>query len=163
MLYNLVKDSWATVQNYSPSSRWTWMPGDFDAGTYILQVWVRRAGSTAALDAWASTGSFDVSGSAPTILAIQSNVGPSGKVGMPIVWTAKPGGGQGPLEYEFLRFNVATQSWTIVQSYSWDNSYAWVPGPAEQGTYYLQVWVRRSGSTASLEGWGSSPIFSITN
>jgi hypothetical protein len=80
---------------------------------------------------------------------------------MPIVWTATVAGGKAPVEYTFARYSYATGVWTTVQTYSWDNSYAWTPMPGDEGTYLLYVWVRRAGSTAAYEHYMFTPSFII--
>src|SRR3954471_5070410 len=49
---------WRIVHPYSASATYTWTPSAGDTGTHALQVWVRRAGSTARYDSWAATGFF---------------------------------------------------------------------------------------------------------
>jgi hypothetical protein len=147
-LYSLARDSWSMVKDYSTANTFTWMPGPWDAGSYRMQVAVRKAGSTAP-DALSVTPPFDVVvDTVPTILSIVRTSGTTLRPGMPIVWTANVAGGRAPLEYAFARWSNATQSYTLVQSYSWDNSWGWMPTPGEEGSYVLQVWVRRAGSTA---------------
>jgi hypothetical protein len=56
---------------------------------------------------------------------------------------------------------MTTQSWTLVQDYSWDNSFAWVPGPLDRGLYTFQVWVRRGGGSAAVEAFLSSQTLQV--
>ena len=51
--------AWTVGQEWSPSDTWTWIPPA--AGSYIIQVWVRNAGSSAAFDAWQGFGPFAAS------------------------------------------------------------------------------------------------------
>jgi hypothetical protein len=160
-LYNVERDSWSLVKGYSASKTFTWAPGIADTGTYILQVGVRRPASTGT-DATASTGPFTVvNNTVPTIVSVARHSGTL-RVGMPIVWTAKTSGGGPGLEYTFARYNVGTQQWTTVQAYSWDNSFAWIPLPGDEGTYHLQVFVRRAGMTSAYEHTVSTGNFTIT-
>jgi len=158
-LFNVSRDTWSIVRDYSANKTFSWTPSASDTGSYNLQVWVRRQGSSATPAR--SSIAFSVVTTAPTIIAITNNVGTSGTVGMPITWTAKPAGGQGPLDYQFMRYNLATRTWTTVQGYSWDNSFGWVPTAGEQGTYTFQVWVRRSGSSLPYEGWAPAGPFVV--
>ncbi len=149
-LYRVGLDSWSAVKAYSTSNTFTWGPGVWDAGSYVLQVSVIKPGSTSA-DAVGTT-SFDVASvPTPTILAITRSTGSTLNPGMPIIWTVKASGGGAPLEYLFARYNAATQVWTTVQAYSWDNTYGWVPGPGDLGTYNLYAFVRRAGTTVPYE------------
>ncbi len=54
-------DTWTVVQDFSPNSVYRWTPTSSDAGTYAIQVWVRRVGSPFQLDAWAGFGPFVIS------------------------------------------------------------------------------------------------------
>lgn len=51
---------WILVQSYSTSNSYTWTPTVADVGEHALQVWVRSAGSTAAYEAFKSTGTFQI-------------------------------------------------------------------------------------------------------
>jgi hypothetical protein len=150
-LYSVAKDSWSAVQGYSSNNTFSWLPGPWDAGSYVLQVSVLRPGMQTA-EAVRTT-SFDVAATTvPAILSFARPVGSLTGVGMPMVWTATAAGGGVPLEYLFARYNYATQQWTTVQTYSWDNTYGWVATPNEKGgTYLMAVFVRRTGITQAYE------------
>jgi hypothetical protein len=160
-LYEVAKDAWTVLRDWNAANSVSWTPGQVDGGQYNVQVWVRRQGSTAAQEAWAAS-TITVTPTVPAIFSFSSSLGTSATVGTPVIFTAKPAGGQGPLEYQFWLQNKATSVWTKLQEYSWDNTFAWVPLVGDVGQYALQVWVRRSGSTASQEGWASLPAFSVT-
>jgi hypothetical protein len=161
-LYSVARDSWSLVRDYAPGNTYTWTPGDWDAGSYRIQASVRIGGSTGNPNATAATGPFDVvANTAPVVVSIARATGPTLRPGMPIVWTAKVAGGTAPLEYAFARWNSATMQYTVVQNYSWDSSYGWVPMPGEEGTYVLQVLVRRVGSTAQYESYLTTPTFVV--
>jgi len=157
-LFNAARETWALVQDYGLKDTFTWTPSIGDAGSYLFQAWVRRVGSGAVYDAWTASGFFTVAGGAPSILSLTGSTGQQAVVGAPVTWTAKPAGGEGPLEYSFWMLNQATQVWTELQSYSWDRSFDWVPTVGQEGTYIVQVRVRRSSSTAPFEGWSSAPF-----
>lgn len=161
LLYNDAKDTWTLLRDYAAGDTVAWTPSSGDAGNYVLQVWVRRPSSTAAYDTWSSTGYFTLGDTMPVIQAFMSDVGQSVTVGTPVTWTTKASGGPGPLEYYFARLNNTTQAWTVAQSYGWDNTFAWVPLPGDQGSYTFQVWVRRAGSTAAWEAWTNSQVFQV--
>jgi glucose/arabinose dehydrogenase len=80
--------------------------------------------------------------------------------GSPSTWTATSSSGTPPLQYQFWRLKQ-NGGWVLVQRYSANNTYTWTPGPSEGGTYFLQVWVRSAGSTATYETRGSTPSFDI--
>jgi hypothetical protein len=52
---------WMLAQDYSTLNTYSWTPVEADAGTYLIQVWVKSALSPAAFDAWSSTGNFQIS------------------------------------------------------------------------------------------------------
>jgi hypothetical protein len=161
LLYSQARDSWSLVRLYGPSNTFTWTPSLGDQGDYVVQAWVRRPSSTASYEAWAATGTFTVGNPTPTVQGVTINVGSATTVGTPLSVVARASGGPGPLEYRFLRYSLSTQAWTIVQEYSWDNSFAWVPGPLDRGLHTFQVWVRRGGSSAAFEGFGSSQLLQV--
>ena len=51
---------WTLAQDYGPSNAYTWTPTAGEEGTYLFQVWVRSAGSSAAYEAWKNGASFQV-------------------------------------------------------------------------------------------------------
>lgn len=149
-LYNVAKDAWSAVQGYSSNNTFTWLPGPWDAGSYVLQTSVLRPGAQTA-EAVRTT-SFDVSASTvPVILTFARPLGSLAGAGMAMIWTATAAGGGSQLEYLFARYSYATQQWTTVQTYSWDNTFGWVPLPSEKGTYLLSVFVRRTGYPGAYE------------
>jgi hypothetical protein len=55
---NELTGEWTIVQPYSSSNRFAWNTMPADAGSYVIQAWVRSAGSSAAYEDWRTTGSF---------------------------------------------------------------------------------------------------------
>ncbi len=159
-LYRHAASSWFVAQDYGSSNTFTWTPLPGDTGDYKLQVWTRRQGSTTTA-AWLDSGTFSVADATPSVSAITRDAPAPLTVGMPITWKAKGGGGPRPLEYRFWRHDVTRGTWTIAQDYSWDDTYSWVPSAGEEGSYMLQVWVRRTGSSADWQGWLSSEVFEV--
>lgn len=159
-LYSQARDSWSLVRPYGSGNKFTWTSTLGDQGDYILQAWVRRATSTAPSEAFGST-AFTVGNLAPTVQSLMIGPANAVMVGTPLSVVARASGGPGNLEYRFFRYNMTTQSWTLVQDYSWDNSFAWVPGPLDRGLYTFQVWVRRGGSSAAVEAFLSSQTLQV--
>jgi N-acetylmuramoyl-L-alanine amidase len=159
--YSQSTDSWSALTAYGPSDSYTWIPSAADEGNFVVQAWIRRQGSTAANPAaYLSTQRFTVTDATPSISAVNRDVVET-TAGMPVTWTAVAGGGPGPLEYQFWRYDVSRQTWSIAQEYSWDNTFSWVPKPSERGAYTIQVWVRRFGSATAYDGWMSASPFNI--
>jgi len=153
---------WVLARDYSPNKTYTWTPGPSEGGTYLLQVWVRSTGSTAAYETWGSTPYFDILGAPPlNITGFGANRTFPSAAYVPITWTAVASGGNPPLRYQFWRLKQGT-GWSLVQDYSALNTYSWTPTAADVGTYALQVWVRSTGSTAALDAWSGTGNFVIT-
>jgi N-acetylmuramoyl-L-alanine amidase len=156
-LYNVSRDVWMLLQDYGTSNKVSWTPRTTDAGDYILNVWVKSSSSTAAADTIGFAPRMTVTPSPPAVQSITANVS-TATVGMPIAWTAIVSGGQGSIEYAFLRSDPVTQTWRPVQNYSWDNTFGWVPQTGDQGTYQILVCVRRSGAVAADSCLASAPL-----
>jgi hypothetical protein len=150
---------WRMIRDYAPGNEITWSPPD--GGTYTLQVWVRRVGSSAAYDDWRGSETFEVSAPQPAVVAALS---PSlllpVLVDTPITWTATATGGLPPLQYQFWRFREGA-GWTMVRDYSTTNTFSWTPGANDGGRYALQVWVRSAGSSAAYDAWAGTTYFNI--
>ena len=123
-----------------------------------MQVWVTRAGSVAAYEAWKGV-AFGISPPPVTVTSLTSSVPLPAPVGTPITWTATAAGGVGPLEYQFWRLDAS--GWQIVQPYGTSSTYTWTPLPGDAGVRALQVWVRSAGSTAAYSGWRGTGHFTI--
>ena len=145
--YHEQSATWALVRPFAPAPTWSWTPAAGETGTYWLQAWARRQGSTAVLEAWAATAPFAVS-DAPLAVSLASSQGDRSRVpGLtPITWRATASGATGPLEYQFWRFDGRSGAWSLVQDYGGTDTYAWQPTLAEAGLWVLQVWVRAVGS-----------------
>ena len=158
-VYSREKGTWAVGRPYDPSSSFTWTPET--SGTYALQVWARRAGSSASYDMWRGTDLFNIFSSPAHMKSLAADVALPAPVNTPITWTAVANGGtKTPLQYRFVvyRENVG---WRVLQEYSSSNTLVWTPGPGEAGRYALQVWVRSAGSAAAYEDWLGTPYFVI--
>ena len=161
--FNRQTNVWTLVRDYSPVETYTWTPIAGDEGSYNIQVWVRGAGSTAVYDSWRSTDAFSIAAAPPNIAIVKSEtLFPTG-TGAPITWKAVASGGPGPLHYRFYRFALATSTWTMVQDYGPSNTFTWTPTGGDEGSYVLQAWVRRAGTTVVYDNWSSTSTFQIVN
>ena len=133
---------WKIVQDYGPTSAFSWNTTGLSAGTYGLEVDVRDHGSTASYEAVANIYFNVVS---PCSAAHLASDKPSPEVhGTTIVLTGSATCGGTP-EYRF--WVGQNGAWKIVQDYSPSNTFSWNTAGAAPGTYGLEVDVRNQGST----------------
>ncbi len=148
---------WVIARDYSPTNSFSYFPL---AGTNVVQVWVRNAGSTADWDAYRSTGYFEITAPPPVrITSFTSNVPFPQPVNTAVTFTAQATGGSGSLQYAFHAFNKST-GWTLIQDYSPNNVLTYFPAV---GTNAVQVWVRSVGSAAAYDAYQSTGLFTITS
>ena len=151
--------AWSVGQDYSSSNSFTWTPGA--EGTYAVQVWARKAGSTENFEAVRSTGFFNVINHPITIGSLEADVALPPSQATIITWTARATGGPPPLQYQFWRYDASTSQWVLGKDYSTSNTYSWTPGTTDIGQHVLQVWVRGAGSSASFDAYRSTGTFEV--
>ena len=154
--------NWSLLQAYSPASTAEWTPTQ--AGSYVVQVWVKNAGSGASYDAYRNSANFVVTGD-PSLVVTAIDATPDPRTttvtaGTPITWSATTTGGTLPLSYSFWVKDNGTGIWTNFQGYSASSSAIWTPTAA--GSYTVQVWVRNAGSVAVYDAYGQTVNFNIT-
>jgi hypothetical protein len=66
-----------------------------------------------------------------------------------------------PLEFKFIRYQVSTGRWTVIQDYSFRPVWSWTPTIGDLDDYYLQVWIRARGSTNPYDTYRSLGPFTI--
>lgn len=157
-VYTQSSGTWANLQSYSADNTFTWVPSE--AGTYIVQAWARRVGSTANHDVYRGSDYLNVVATPATVRSLTADRALPSRVGTDLTWTAVGAGGtKAPLLYKFWVYDGV--SWTVAQDWSAANTWTWTP-PAT-GTYAVQVWVKSTGSTtATHEAWLGSGMFTIT-
>ena len=161
LLQNRATGVWSDLRTYGTSNQVTWTPTA--TGTFFLQVWARRVGSTAAYQVWGGTDVLTISRSPLTVTSLTSDVTLPASTGTPITWTARSQGGTtGPIEYAFYRFSLARNVWELARAYSTSKTFTWTPAWGDQGQYVMQVWARNAGSTAAYDAWTGTPYFTIT-
>jgi hypothetical protein len=161
-LYDGVTGAWQIVQDYSSDNTYsvTWQPEQ--AGPAVLQVWVRRVGSTASYEAWKSSGTFTIY--SPSARMLSFSASPAGDVtpGATITFTATarsfPRFGGVPT-YKFWLYDVTSGVWRVLRDYTADNTFSWVTSSADAGRYVAQVWVR--AGSAQFDDWRSTEPFSV--
>jgi len=151
---------WSIVRDYAAGNTVTWTAPH--NGRYAFQVWVRSSGSTATYDIWAGSGEFVVGPSPLSVVSLDADRSLPQSIGTTITWTARTAGGtSAPLQYKFLRYS-AQSGWTVVQDYSTSRTYRWSPTWGDEGSHYLQVWVRNAGSSATYDAWLGTAKFEVT-
>ena len=157
-VYSVATGSWSLAKPYGADHTFRWIPAS--SGSYYLQAWARRVGSSLAYEVYRSTNELVVSQGPAQLVSLTSNVSLPATFGTPITWTAAASGGTaGPLQYQFWRWD--STGWVMVQNYSPVNSYTWTPTASDVGDHALQVWVRSAGSSVAYESYKSSGVFSI--
>ena len=153
--YSVATGLYTVVQNWGTSNTFVWTPTT--AGRYFIGVYVRNAGATASqANRW--TSGFDLTTAPPSITSLTADHAfpfPADGV-TAVTWTAVVSGGVAPLEYQFQRYSVATGLYTVVQNWSTSSTFSWTPTTAEAGRYFIGVYVRNAGATASqVSRWTS--------
>lgn len=144
---------WRMVRDYAPDPTYTWTPTPDEAGTYVLQVWVRGSGSTASYEGFSSVPV--TLAHTPFSLSLSTPAPAPSRYDDAFIWQATPQGGEGPLEYQFVLENGSGS--TVVQDYSPRDFYYWTPGPSGIGDHTLRVYAR-CATTSVLQGSASSAI-----
>jgi len=141
---------WSTVRAYTTAASWTWNTAGLATGTYKIEVWARKAGSTAAWEAFTNMGyTLSPPASAVTLTANAASPRP---VSAQVTFTAAASGGSGAYEYQFKLRNPAGV-WSVGRAYAAAPSWTWNTTGLAAGAYKIEVWARNSGSTAAWEAY----------
>jgi hypothetical protein len=142
--------SWQILRDYSTSPRATWTPSA--PGTYNVQAWARRVGSTERYDAWKSTGAFQVTAVEVSLSSFTADTNFPVAPNTQVLWRAAATASNGaPVEYQFWAQDDADGVWRVVRTWGSDGTATWTP--ARAGVYHLQVWARVQGSPARYDAW----------
>jgi hypothetical protein len=147
--------SWTVVQDYSTTSTWNWVTGDYSTGRYIVSVYVRSLGSAASKESYFIRG-YDIVFPPPppaTGANIAANFTSPQLKGENITFTASGIGGSGAYEY---RFSIKDDiGWTESQAYSTNSNWTWNTSNVNitPGLYLISVYIRSFGSTSSYEAF----------
>jgi len=135
--------AWTVVRDWSTYANFVWntLVADPD---YRMVVKARSAWNTGASEVYTAL-SFPIF-SPITNLTLTPNVTVRQLVGSAVTVTAAASGGQGAYQYQW---RVGNPGWTVAQSWSSSNAFAWTPTSA--GTYTIQAQVRNALSTAAAE------------
>ena len=76
-----------------------------------------------------------------------------------MTWTVGVSGGIPPVEYQFTRDDNGTP--VVVQDFSTNGAYTWVPDATDVGTHRLQVAVRNAGSSSPGDDFAITEYFQV--
>jgi hypothetical protein len=138
--------SWAIVQDFSPTSTYSLNTSGKPSGAYGLEVDVRNQGSTAVYETVANLNYLI---DACTGAKLTTNVASPQARGTTIVLTGSATC-LGTPQYRFW-LRPSNGAWAIVQDYNPSSMYGWNTTGLTAGTYYLEVDIRDTGSSAVYE------------
>ncbi|HQE97588.1 MAG TPA: hypothetical protein PKY20_05245, partial [Methanothrix sp.] len=139
-------DAWKVVQDWSPSSQWTWTSSGYDGGDYAVYVYVRdgRHKPETSFDS-AIGANYKLAPNAPPQLValIPDRKSPQNAGGV-IRWSASAiDADKDPLLYQFwLRGPATGNAWRVAQDWSARNQWTWTSAPVDGGIYRVYVFVR---------------------
>ncbi len=122
------------------------------AGTYVIEVDVRAAGSTSAAEAYLQANYVRTGAPCTSAGLSPSPASPQG-LGVAVTVTGSATGCSSP-QYRFW-LNTPGSGWSIVQDYSSTASWSWTSASVA-GTYVIEVDVRAAGSTSAAEAYAQA-------
>ncbi len=135
----------ALAQDYSSSNTFLWTPSA--AGGYVVCVWARSSGSSAAKEADDCKPFQETAATPVTTVSLVPDKPSPQPLGTPILWTATATGGTAP-QFRFWVQPVGG-AFSILCDYSPSNTCPWTPAVA--GDYVVIVWARSTGSPSAFE------------
>jgi Divergent InlB B-repeat domain len=103
------------------------------------------------------TASFSLAAQ-PVTVNLSANLASPRPVGTSTIFTATATGGTAPYQHKWWVEKDGT--WTIGQTWSTSNTFAWTP--ATPGSYHIQVWTRSSGMTADAGQGYKTLVYTVT-
>ena len=144
---------WYLMQDYGGAT-FGWNSASETPGTYTVNVWVRRSGSSAGYEAFASTPYTLVAPLSCKSAAETANNSSPQQAGTVVTFTGtSPGCGQPTYRFYLKRPNGI---WYLMQDYG-GPTFVWNSAAETAGAYTVNVWVRRSGSSAAYEAFATLP------
>jgi hypothetical protein len=155
--------SWTVLQAYGSASSATWSTTGLATGTYNFDAHVRQAGSGASFEAHLSPSPTYTLQAGPPCTSVTWNA-PSPASPQPpgtaVTLSAGASGCPNAL-YEFW-IQAPGGAWTILQAYGPNATATWNTAGLPAGTYYFDVWVKQSGSSANWEAHlAPNPTFTL--
>jgi cell wall-associated protease len=124
---------------------------------YQVGVWTRSAGNTANQSEKSAAVAYTITPRVTSVSLTSSLVSPQAP-NTTITWTATPGGGVAPYQYQWLVYDGAT--WNNVGSWTSSNTFAWTPAQAGS-SYQVGVWTRSAGNSNNASEKSAAAPFAI--
>lgn len=156
--------AWTLVRGYASAADWTWDTTGMD-GAYLVVVYTRAVGSTAGYEATTdliftiATGAAPPAGGVATGVTLGADVASPQALGAAVVFDAVAEGDADTYDYQFwLRRAETTATWAVVQPYGPAADWTWDTSALASGAYVVAVYVRATGSAATLEASATVPF-----
>jgi predicted metal-dependent enzyme (double-stranded beta helix superfamily) len=142
-------NSWTIMQSWGTDNTWTWSTSSADIGDTDISVWIRDGHHEPPdkydLEKVYSCYTIQSAGNQPPVNpTLTPDKAEPQTAGTSITWTASATDPDGDtLSYQFWIKGPATgNSWTIMQSWSTDNTWTWSTSSADIGDTDISVWIR---------------------
>jgi len=150
------------AQAYSSSATLNWSTGGQPLGSYVVNVWVKAAGSpgvssndSGSWDAYNAGLAYALTQGCPSV-SDSASPASSTTIGTTVSVTASAPGCSSP-EYEFWILYPGASLYTLARAYGSSPTLSWSTSGQPAGTYRINVWVRQSGTSGvysnSSGGW----------
>jgi len=143
-------DAWTVAKDWSYSNTWSWTSGSANAGEYDVYVYVRDGNHASAgsydsgISHWNYQLSVPVVNQLPVLSGVTPNKPSPQMAGSVISWKATAYDPDGDLLlYRFWLKGPSTgNSWTVIQDWSYSDTWTWSSGSTDAGEYDVYVYVR---------------------
>ncbi len=146
-LYRRADGTWRALKNYDSFNTCSWFPFGSDVGEWLVQAWVREAGSTVAYDSWVGTDFFEVRVRPRLTVTLVADEPSPLQAGETVAFRADVSNNEGPVQYKFWMFDQPLGRWRVVQEYSSNPVFIWSTSASDAGTHSVQVWARHTNQT----------------
>jgi hypothetical protein len=143
--------AWTLMRGWGGAT-WAWDTSTVSSiGDYLVDVWVRPAGSGTGAQAYLLL-PFTLTSRVCTLSAMSPNLASPQVHGAVVTFTATSAGCARPEFLYYLKGPGANAGWTVVQGYG-GPAWTWsTAGVASVGTYQVDIWVRAVGSGVAEQG-----------
>ncbi len=145
---------WQVVRDYAADRVWTWNTLGAGIDLYYVQVHIRNAHSDSDWQAGAALTQIVAAVEPATGASLTTNHPGLVEAGDSVPFSAGGLGGDGEYEFRFW-YRPQEGEWQSTREFSRDPNWTWNTSGMAAGTYYIQVYVRSSGSPAAWEAGAS--------